>query len=74
LVQAKRNDVRGEGVASMKVSISVAEITADLRHGLSDAELMRKYGLSKDGLKKVFDRLLRAACNGSRHIEVEINE
>ncbi|MBI5251283.1 MAG: hypothetical protein HY912_17480 [Desulfomonile tiedjei] len=58
----------------MKRSISVSEITADLKSGIPDAELMKKYGLSEDGLKKVFDRLLRAACNRSRHIEVEVNE
>ena len=45
------------------IQVSVAEITADLRHGLSDAELMKKYGLSEKGLKRVFDSLLRAACN-----------
>jgi len=53
------------------IRVPVEKITADLRDGISDAELMKKYGLSEKGLKKVFDRLLRAACNGSRHIEVE---
>ena len=58
---------------SMKktIQVSVAEITADLQKGIPDEQLMKKYGLSEKSLKKVFDRLLRAACNGSRHIEVE---
>jgi uncharacterized protein (DUF433 family) len=53
------------------IQIPVSEITADLKNGISDAELMEKYGLSEKGLRKVFDRLLNAACNGSRHVEVE---
>jgi uncharacterized protein (DUF433 family) len=53
------------------IQVPVHEITADLRDGISDAELMKKYGLSEKGLKRIFDSLLRAACNGSRHIEVE---
>lgn len=58
----------------MKRTIPVEEITADLQKGISDAELMKKYGLSKNGLKRLFDRLLKATCNGSRHIEVESGE
>lgn len=53
------------------IQFSVAEITADLQKGVPDGELMMKYGLSEKGLNRVFDRLLRAACNGSHHIEVE---
>jgi uncharacterized protein (DUF433 family) len=53
------------------IQVPVTEITADLMNGIPDEELMNKYGLSEKGLKKVFDRLLKAACNGSRHIEVE---
>ena len=56
------------------IQVPVAEITADLQRGMPDADLMKKYGVSEKGLKKVFDRLLRAACNGSRHTEVEVNE
>lgn len=56
------------------VQVLAEEITEDLKSGIPDAELMKKYGLSEKGLKKVFDRLLRAACNGSCHIEVEVKE
>jgi len=58
----------------MKRSISVAEITADLKKGISDTELMMKYGLSGVGLKRFFDKLLKAMSNASRQIEVEVNE
>ena len=58
-------------LTSMKKTISVAEITADLKNGIPDAELMSKYGLSENGLKRLLDILLQAACNGSRHVEVE---
>ncbi len=53
------------------IQVPVPEITVDLRNGIPEAELMKKYGLSEKGLKKVFHRLLRAGCNGSRRIEVE---
>ncbi|MGO9118664.1 MAG: hypothetical protein ACLQPD_13795 [Desulfomonilaceae bacterium] len=54
--------------------VSVAEITADLKKGIPDLELMKKYGLSERSLTKVFDRLLKAACDGTRHLEVESEE
>jgi hypothetical protein len=60
--------------AERKKTIPISEITADLMNGIPDEEVMTKYGLSEKGLKAVFDRLLKAACNGSRHIEVEVNE
>jgi uncharacterized protein (DUF433 family) len=56
------------------IQVPVAEIAEDLKNGIPDAEFMKKYGLSEDGLKRLFERLLRAACNGSRHVEVEVNE
>lgn len=59
------------GLSSMKKTIPIDEITADLKNGTLDKELMKKYGLSEKGLKMVFDRLLMAWCNGARHIEVE---
>jgi hypothetical protein len=39
--------------------------------GISDKELMRKYGLSENGLRKVIDRMLMAISSESRHIELE---
>jgi len=59
---------------SMKKTISVEEITADLQREIPDAELMKKYGLSEVGLKRLFNRLLKARCNGSRHLEMESEE
>lgn len=56
------------------VQVSTKEITADLRDGISDAELMKKYGLSEKGLKRIFDSLLRAACGGLPHVEVDSDD
>lgn len=56
------------------IQFSVAEITSDLQRGVPDAELMKKYGITGAGLKSVFDKLLKAVSNGSRHIEVEVKE
>ena len=56
------------------IQIPVAEITEGLKNGFSDAELMKKHGLSEKGLKTLFDRLLKAVSNGSRQIEVEVKE
>ncbi|GEM_PF-2536893 len=53
------------------IEVPVAEITADLQNGLRDAELMKKYALSANGLRKLFDRLLRAISTGGKHILVE---
>lgn len=56
------------------IQVPVTEITADLKNGTPDKELMKKYGLSANGLKRVFDKLLRAMSNGSRQIQVEVKE
>jgi uncharacterized protein (DUF433 family) len=53
------------------IQVPVSEITADLQRGIPDAELMKKYGLSEKGLKKLFDCLLKAVSNGRQQIEVE---
>ena len=55
----------------MKYIILVEEFRADLENGMSDRDLMKKYGLSEIGLKKLIDGLLRAVSSGSRHIHVE---
>jgi len=55
----------------MKRSIAVEEVTADIKNGISDTELMRKYGLSEKGLKNLFDGLLKAVSRGSKHIPVD---
>lgn len=56
------------------IKLPVAEITADLKQGIPDVELMRKYGLSEQSLRTVLNRLLKAACDGTSHIEVESEE
>jgi len=56
------------------IQVSVAEITADLQRGVPDAELMKKYGLSEKGLKRLFDQFLKAMSNGSSHIQIEVKE
>lgn len=53
------------------IQVPVPEITEDLQRGMPDAELMKKYGLSEQGLKGLFERLLKAVSNGSRQIEIE---
>lgn len=55
----------------MKRSISVPEITADLKIGISDEGLRQKYGLSEKGLKTLFEMLLKAMSTGASHIQVE---
>jgi hypothetical protein len=58
----------------MKKIILVEEFRANLENGISDKALMRKYGLSEKGLKKLIDRLFGAISSGSRHIEAESEE
>lgn len=58
----------------VRKTMSVAEITADLKRGLSDEELMTKYRLSEDGLRRLFADLLRSLASGSAHVRVEFEE
>ena len=58
----------------MKRNVPVKGILSDLRQGLSDEELMRKYRLSGDSLKTLLADLLRALANGSPDVEVEPEE
>jgi hypothetical protein len=55
----------------MERRISVEEITSDLQKGIPDKELMHKYRLSENGLKRLFDLFLRAMSTGADHIQVE---
>lgn len=43
-----------------KLHINAKQAVADIRRGMSDAELMAKYGLSEIGLQKLFHKLLEA--------------
>jgi len=65
-----------EMLSSMKKTMQapVEEITADLRNRIPDEELTKKYGPSDNGLKRLFDRLLKAVSTGSRHKETESDE
>lgn len=58
----------------MTIQIPVADIAEDLKNGISDEELMEKYGLSEKGLKRLFDKFLRAMSNGSSHIRMEVKQ
>jgi hypothetical protein len=40
--------------------ISAKEVLADIRAGIPDDEIMKKYGLSAKGLQSLFDKLLKA--------------
>lgn len=42
----------------MKRTILVGELVNDIRGGMTDAELMRKYDLALEGLQRVFKQLL----------------
>ncbi len=53
------------------IRVPVAEIMSDIDQGLSDAELMEKYGLSENGLQRLFERLLRAMATGANQIRIE---
>lgn len=47
---------------------------SDLSHGVPDEELMKKYGLSEDALKSLFDKVMKAMAGGSRDIPVDFEE
>lgn len=42
------------GLSLKRKTKPVAEITAHLKNGTSDKELMKKYGMSEKGLKRLF--------------------
>jgi len=58
----------------MKKTISVKEFMADLKNRVPDEELKKKYGLSENGLKRLFDESLAAMARGSLHIRIEFEE
>lgn len=45
-----------------KRKISAKEIVVDIRSGMDDAQLQRKYGLSDEALESVFDKLMNAGA------------
>jgi len=58
----------------MKKTIAVAEIAADLKKGIPNEELIKKYRLSEHGLTSFFEKFLKAMATGSLYIEVESEE
>ena len=58
----------------MKKTIMVAQIVADLDQEMPDEQLMKKYQLSRDGLERLLDNLLKALANRASEIEVESGE
>jgi len=54
-----------------KKIILVEELKSDLNEGMSDEELMKKYGLSEKGRKALIDSLLKAISSGSWYIRFE---
>jgi len=43
-----------------KVNVQAYEVVADLRAGISDTALMKKYGLSAKGLLSLYEKLINA--------------
>ena len=50
-----------------KKSISVKQVMSDIRTGMSDEQLMAKYGLTQNGLEKLFSKLEEAGHLEPRH-------
>ena len=46
-----------EGARSAKVRVRASDAIQDLRDGLTDKEIMRKYNLSKKGLESLMTKL-----------------
>jgi len=61
-------------MTSVKKTVIVAEILADIKRDMSDEELMAKYRLSEDGLRRLFDELLGAVSTGSPEVRVNFEE
>lgn len=53
----------------MKILL-VEEIKTHLNKGTPDDELMRAYGLSPEGLRRLYDRLIKAMADGSRYVRM----
>ena len=58
----------------MKKTVRVAQIVADLDQGMPDEQLMKKYQVSRNGLERLLDKLLKALANGASEIKVESGE
>jgi len=58
----------------MKKAIAVDAIIADLKNGLANEALAKKYGVPPNGLTRLFDEVMRAKAGGIRHIWMEFEE
>ncbi len=52
------DEAKRQGAATTVVKISASEVIADIRAGMGDLRLMEKYGISFDGLQRVYAKLL----------------
>jgi uncharacterized protein (DUF433 family) len=57
LIQGESSSERSV-VKVPKVKVEAKEVLTDIRSGMTDAELMEKYGLSARGLKSLFNKLV----------------
>lgn len=55
----------------MKKILAVVEIMRELKT-MEDWELMQKYGLCEEELKKFFDRFMKAVAAGHSTLEMEV--
>jgi hypothetical protein len=60
---------RGERETVAEKKISAKAIMIDLKGGLTDGELMQKYGLSFQGLQNIFEKLVEAKLATSAYFE-----
>jgi ankyrin repeat protein len=56
--QSKANNCTGESVTKNRQKISAKELTADIKAGLTDFQLMNKYGIFENSLNAAFRKLL----------------
>jgi hypothetical protein len=53
---------------SLKLQVRAGELVHHIRAGMSDGELMERYGLSQRGLQKLFEKLLEAKAISRREL------
>jgi hypothetical protein len=52
-------------------TFSVEEIKTHVSAGASDGELMRAYELSPEGLKTLYDQVIKAMVDGSPYVQID---
>jgi hypothetical protein len=62
-------------MANARKSISAKEVSADIKSGMTDEQLMKKYGLSQKGVEALFQKLLNAGVISQAQIaEREVSQ